>query len=393
MGRVGAILLIGFTLHFALAVSPAAPEAKAQESGIVLAQDRGGLFPNLFRFLFREPEQQPLPPAPVPGSQRNGATSRPRTSAPSAPSPQEIAAVAKADDADRVMVVGDFFSRALARGLAEAHAEDPDLLVIDASNGSSGLVRDDFYNWPAALEPIVDAQSPDVILVLIGGNDRQTIRSGGYELGTDAWRAAYVERVAQFADALRATGRPILWVGLPPVESSSLSRDYSSFNGIYREQLEAKRIRFIETWNGFADEQGHYVAIGPDIRGQSIQLRTSDGLNFTRAGQRKLAFFAEQDLARILGGGGLLGGVDTAVAAGEPASLISPMVPLDALRIAGGEALSASSTEEAGHTADSMMAARLAGEDAAMPPEGRIDYYLWPALQRPAPQSPPNPDD
>ena len=38
---------------------------------------------------------------------------------------------------------------ALAKGLADAYRDDPNAMVIDASSGSSGLVRDDYYDWPA----------------------------------------------------------------------------------------------------------------------------------------------------------------------------------------------------------------------------------------------------
>ena len=103
---------------------------------------------------------------------------------------------------------------------------------------------------------------------------------------------------------LKPTGKPVVWGGLVSVESSAMSRDYSSFNGIVREQAEAKGLRFVDMWNGFADEDGKYVSVGPDVRGQSVQLRADDGLNFTRAGQRKLAYFVEQQLNDMFGGTG-----------------------------------------------------------------------------------------
>ena len=53
-----------------------------------------------------------------------------------------------------------------------------------------------------------------------------------------------------------------------------MSRDYSAFNSIVREQLEAKGMRFIEMWNGFADEEGKYVAVGP---GRAAASRCSSG--------------------------------------------------------------------------------------------------------------------
>jgi hypothetical protein len=46
--------------------------------------------------------------------------------------------------------------------------------------------------------------TPDAILVLIGGNDRQGIATptGDQQLGSDGWRTAYAARVAALADAL-----------------------------------------------------------------------------------------------------------------------------------------------------------------------------------------------
>jgi hypothetical protein len=183
----------------------------------------------------------------------------------------------------------------------------------------------------------------------------------------------------------------MLWLGLVPVSSSAMSRDYSAINGIVREQLESKGIRFIETWNGFANEEGKYVAVGPDVSGQSVQLRASDGLNFTRAGQRKLAYYVEQELNDILGGTSpLLAAVDPAAGGvlqpGESPPLVGPMVPLDALRSAGGEALSggAPANDKRGAIVEDI-SARLVGEERTTPPRGRTDFYTWPPPPPPQP--------
>jgi hypothetical protein len=387
------------------AVTSLAAEARAEPDAreLVVAQDDRRV-PNIFRFLFRDrrhrvapaPRQTPLQILPrrqrdsaAPRRSREAATPRrERRNRPAAPAPREVAAVEKAADAKRVLVVGDFMAGALAKGLAEAHAENPNVVVIDATSGSSGLVRADYYDWPAKLGGLVEEQKPDAILVLVGANDRQTMRTeaGAYEVGSDGWRTAYAARVASFADALKAAARPVLWAGLVPVSSSAMSRDYSGFNGIYREQLEAKSMRFIETWNGFADEEGKYVSVGPDVRGQTVQLRGSDGINFTRAGQRKLAFFVEQELNEILGGGpAFVAAVDPeaagSTAPGEQPPQIGPMVPIEALTATGGE-LSAGAPREAGG-ATATIAVGLEG--AAAPP-GRVDNYAWPPpVSAPAP--------
>jgi hypothetical protein len=180
-----------------------------------------------------------------------------------------------------------------------------------------------------------------------------------------------------------------------------MSRDYSSFNDIVREQLEAKGIRFIETWNGFADEEGKFVAVGPDVRGQSVQLRASDGLNFTKAGQRKLAYFVEQELTDILGGASpLLAAIDPTAGGkpGDAAPAIGPMVPLDALSAAGGDVLSTAPPEDERGGAAETIAKRIVGETGgegaaalSAPPAGRADSYIWPPQPTPpaGPSQPP----
>ncbi len=49
------------------------------------------------------------------------------------------------------------------------------------------------------------------------------------------------------------------------------------------------------------DENGKFVISGSDINGQQVRLRGSDGINFTKAGKRKLAFYVEKEIRRVLG--------------------------------------------------------------------------------------------
>jgi hypothetical protein len=377
--------------------------AQPGQGEIVLAQAEPGQRPGIFRFLFRNrrPRLVPMPLAPAPKEQtrqrkkqqaatpsreRRQRRDKKRAAAPAAP---VVEAVEKAENAKRVMVVGDFMAGALAKGLNAAYEQSANIVTIDASNGSSGLVRNDFYDWPAAMPVLVAEQKPDVIVALIGANDRQEIStsSGSFDPGTEEWRAAYTARVSAFADALAATQKPVLWAGLPTVRQKAMARDYSAFNGIVRETLEDKGLRFIETWDGFADEEGQFVAVGPDMGGQSVQLRTDDGLNFTRAGQRKLAYFVENDINTILGGAApvLAAAVETQEAAvpGEAVPKIGPMVPIEALT-AGGTELSAAAPAPATKSgaAAAAIVTRLGGETAAVP-QGRADDYVWPVRAPP----------
>lgn len=386
MKRPATILCLFLALA-ALAPDELAPPVFAQNSSgeIVVAQNGpGGFFRRLFgRRRQEQPQRSPFQifpdfdnPAPPPVQPRQ----RKRTVT---AQPKENPAVQKADNAKRALVLGDFMANALAKGLTDTYRDNANVVVIDASSGSSGLVRDDYFNWPAKVPELVAEQKPDAILIMIGGNDRQTMQTaaGSLDFGSDAWRAAYTARITALADALKATGKPVFWGGLVPVASGAMSGDYSSFNGIVREQTDAKGLQYVDMWNGFADDDGKYVAFGPDVRGQSVQLRADDGLNFTRAGQRKLAYFFEQSLSDIFGGAAPVLATVTpqnARPTNPEEALIGPMVPLEALETMGGDALSGGVLEGQRGGVATAIAARVSRNDAKPPPATRADSYIWP---------------
>lgn len=266
--------------------------AYAQEAG---EQRRGGIL----RFLFPRQEKQQRPTAPPVQQKKPPAQRRARAPAPPPPPPE----IEKAEDARRILVIGDFLAGSLADGLAAAYAEDANMLVLDRANGSSGLVRDDYYDWPGNVAAILDAEKPAAVIVMIGANDRQQLRVGNASEppGSEAWLGEYEHRAKALATAVRERNLPLLWVSALPFKSSVMSSDMVAFNDLYRRIVTSAGGEFIDVWHGFVDESGSFVANGPDMNGQPAQLRGSDGIAVTRPGRRKIAFYVEKPLARLLG--------------------------------------------------------------------------------------------
>lgn len=237
----------------------------------------------------------------------------------------EPQAAPKLDNARTVLVVGDFLGGGLAEGLETVFAERPNLRVVDRTSGSSGFVRDDFYDWPAEIGAMLESDAPAVVVVMIGSNDRQQIRTGGGNAAVRSpeWTAEYETRIRNFTTSISEKEIPLVWVGMPAFKSSSMSSDMLAFNDIYRRAAESTpRGVFVDIWDGFVDENGVFVTDGPDINGQPVRLRASDGINLTGPGRRKMAFYAEKPLERILG--------DTASpqdAAVPQAGMMGPEIP------------------------------------------------------------------
>ncbi|HEY2212768.1 MAG TPA: SGNH family hydrolase [Bradyrhizobium sp.] len=79
-----------------------------------------------------------------------------------------------------VLVLGDGMADWLAYGLEDAYAEQPDMGVIRKHKTVSGLIKyqpkGDPADWPAAAKGILATEKPDVIVVMLGLNDRAAMR-------------------------------------------------------------------------------------------------------------------------------------------------------------------------------------------------------------------------
>lgn len=293
----------------------------------------------------------------------------------------------KDPDARKVLVIGDFVAGGLASGLEQVLADEPKLRVIDEARANSGLVREDHFDWNASLPEILNGTQPDLVVIALGANDRQQLRDGGARaaIRSDQWVATYTARISGLVDTLELYGRPFFWVGAPPMRATSASSDMAYLNGLYKPRVQAGGGHFVDIWNGFANEDGRYVSSGPDVEGQVRQLRTGDGINFTRAGRLKLAFYVEREIRRQTGFGS--GGIDllATVTQGNRIEigpdgtkrLVGPIIslndPLPGLSgaLAGAEAASPPAE-------DSLQFKMIVRGEALPDIAGRADDFSWP---------------
>jgi hypothetical protein len=211
--------------------------------------------------------------------------------------------VAKLPDAKKVLVIGDFMATALSDGLTMATSGDTNIVIEKGTDGSSGLVRSDHLDWPVSLKQQIGEIKPALIVIMLGTNDRQQMNVNGQKekFRSEAWNGEYERRIAALTKVAVDNKIPFIWTGLPSFQSPSLSADAATLNSLYRSKAEMAGGTFIDIWDGFADEEGKFIASGSDINGQPVRLRGSDGLSLTKAGKRKMAFYLEKDLRRLIG--------------------------------------------------------------------------------------------
>jgi hypothetical protein len=200
-----------------------------------------------------------------------------------------------------INVMGDSLAVFAADGLTQAFADKPEIAVVGRAHESSGLVRDDFYDWYKVAQDLATAKDKlDFVVIIIGINDMQALKDGADTLDplSDKWRELYGQRIERLVAPFRLAHVPVAWVGLPPMRSDRFNAQVVKLNELYKERSEKAGAQYIDIWDAFADEGGQYNAYGPDIDGQNAKLRAADGIHFTKAGSRKLAQFLETEIKR-----------------------------------------------------------------------------------------------
>jgi uncharacterized protein len=205
-------------------------------------------------------------------------------------------------DRYRVVVVGDSMAEGLWEGAYRAFEDDPTVDIIQQGKKWTGFVNVDKFDWNAEIDQILKDGNYHVAVVMFGVGESQPIKKDGklLKIGTEEWRQAYGERVETFIKKLRGANLATYWVGLPVMRSPGQSEDAQKLNDLFREKAFVNGAKYIDTWEGFVDEQGRYSAYGPDMQGNTKRLRDNDGVHFTMRGYLKLAHFLEKELRKDL---------------------------------------------------------------------------------------------
>jgi hypothetical protein len=215
----------------------------------------------------------------------------------------------------------------------------------------------------------------------------KSARAGGglYEFRDERWVELYAKKIEELIGVLKSKGVPVLWVGLPAIRGQRGTTDMLFLDALYRDGAGKAGITYVDIWDGFVDEAGRFLQKGPDFEGQIRQLRTADGVFFTKPGARKLAHYVEREVTRLLASrsGPIAVPIEPVtpeanVAPGQPAPrpLAGPVMPLVASSVGTDQLLGGPGSRPA--AVDALAARTLVKGEALAPPAGRADDYAWP---------------
>ncbi|MTI45009.1 DUF459 domain-containing protein [Roseibium hamelinense] len=260
-------------------------------------------FRPLMRMLSREPRNERRRSPVRSRPQEGNSVQRVRTA------PPVFVEEPKNDDAGVILVAGDQMAKGVASGLRYILADQPNVRVDLAFEDGKGLAGGDALDWPSLILSQIRSADVKAVVFIAGRSDLDEIfrtEEGEIAYATEEWFATFEDKVESIVQTIRRERLPVLLIGLPPTGAERVNETFESINTLLELQTSDSRVRFIELWDVFLNDEGVYSSFGPDVDGKRARLRTKTQIDFTWAGFRKVAFFVERELSRLLGGyGGL----------------------------------------------------------------------------------------
>jgi hypothetical protein len=206
--------------------------------------------------------------------------------------PAAATRTATEEDPIKLWVIGDSFVELFGPAISNDAAETGVIVPEYDFRFISGLVRRDYFDWPAHITSRLPEVNPDAVVALFGGNDGQATTIDGVlrEPETPEWLEMYHERVGEMMDLLLADAARVYWLGLPIMRDEQFTERVRMLNEVYRSEAEARAgVTYVDTFALFQDENGEYSTYLRTDSGDLLEMRTPDGAHFSWNGAYRLS--------------------------------------------------------------------------------------------------------
>uniref|UniRef100_A0A7C4M0A1 DUF459 domain-containing protein n=1 Tax=candidate division CPR3 bacterium TaxID=2268181 RepID=A0A7C4M0A1_UNCC3 len=203
-----------------------------------------------------------------------------------------------------IVVMGDSLADGIWMILREKVKGNKEIKLTRYTKVSSGICRIDFYNWVEKTRELFKKQKVDILIIFIGGNDKQSFRLASktwvhYNQKQD-WILAYAKRAMEIKDIIEKNKPYVFWVGLPSMRSKPMNDHALRVNSIYKSLEDEDRFRYISIWDLTTDEKGLYQASRKNEKGVSKGLRSGDGVHFSTFGNALVTDRVYQEVIKII---------------------------------------------------------------------------------------------
>jgi hypothetical protein len=218
-------------------------------------------------------------------------------------------ALAEVDRERSVLILGDSLAATAFGALLERELDAHESVRCSRkAKSSTGLARPDFFDWMVEGAKQVEAKNPELVVVILGGNDGQDLaeksgKSGRVGWQTPQWSQAYTARMRDFVNAIGSNGqRRVMVLGLPQTETTKFEEKLRIIRKAQRDAIDqlSTFATYLDTTPLLSDEKGELrrdVKIGKEAG----RLHADDGIHFTMTGSKFFAQAVYPEVLRELG--------------------------------------------------------------------------------------------
>lgn len=176
----------------------------------------------------------------------------------------------------------------------------PEISVYREGQYSTGLNRIDYFDWYARTQLLIDEQKPDVLIVMYGANDGQSITdSNGYiaPYFSPDWFTIYHQRVNAYLATFSPQVKQIIWVGPPSTENIEFKEKLWAMHEVYSSEcIKFENVKYVYSWEKF-NINGQSASVMSDSSGVSQLVKQDDGVHLTDHGGKILAEFVIESMS------------------------------------------------------------------------------------------------
>jgi|GEM_PF-987929 len=156
---------------------------------------------------------------------------------------------------------------------------------------SSGLTRNDFFDWFIQADLLLNTNNYDVVIVVIGTNDAQASEINGRKcpFGSEQWLADYETKVREFMNIINHNAEVVYWLGLPPMRDEGFDSRIKKLNSVYRDvTAESQNVLYFPLDTLIGDYALKFTSF-LNIDDKLVKIRLDDGIHLTNEGGSVIA--------------------------------------------------------------------------------------------------------
>lgn len=194
---------------------------------------------------------------------------------------------------DQIFFAGDSMMQGVAPHVQQYLQKNHNISSVNLAKQSTGLAYPSLFNWPKTIdETLTNNANIKILVVFLGPNDPwdmpDLVNGGQLKFQTPEWETGYRQRMVSILDSAKNHGVKVIWITPPNMKKQTLNEQMIYLNQVMQDELKQHDVLTIdarELLGTSNDVYNDYLVKD----GETIKMRTSDGIHFSIKGQKLIA--------------------------------------------------------------------------------------------------------